>query len=311
MDSASSNVAVPFVFNPKKPYDGSVDLVDWVAGIVGNRTGVVVMHAAEALGREMGSEHIKILPPAILADLGARLSTTVHVAPLSMRMKVEASGFPAEELGPANVTHMTATIGGVVYGCSIAGELAQHAGDPLLWGEDPDDCIKRGFMEQHIEFKVSEVHPWWLPVPTLALVVERRKRKRRCSGETLEETQDRQLKRFRRLFDTPLSDMARVVDLERVLGVIKELDQQWGVVLPNSANLNVPRIMEAASSIDTYLHPAESRCFLAAQTGADMYSAALRHIPLNEFIVAMGLAGFWPCFEKRDSVHYKRLMWVD
>lgn len=180
------------------------DIVSTIAELVGDRTGVVVMHACEALGSGMGDENVKYLPQTVLDGLSERLETEVSLVPENMTVCAYGKGLgsstgdcPLPGYGSA-----TATIGRTEYEYSAVGCLDHQLFHPELWGQPIAMCVGgRGHqVRTWIQFRVDDYHPWDSTVPLLALFVKPRPTAQSRAKETLEQTQKRQAKKFKSLF---------------------------------------------------------------------------------------------------------------
>lgn len=322
---SNNMMVVPFPAVPVPLNYG--EIVDTVAGLVADSTGVVVMHAAEALGCEMGDENIKVLPEEILTALTQKLGTEVSLVPEEMAVTVTGAGKVSGEGQlvpvPKRVSRY-AEIGGERHNYHVVGNLAKWVCFPELWNLKPLDCVEHSDQGSRMKIQVCDFHPWESVVPLLALFIKPRATKR--SRETTEETRGRQLKKFKTLFDaTQDASSSSDPNSERAFGhkiverVIDRLRKKNLFVNNNGicergmetlyGTLDFDKIVEATVQIAAHVRP-KKRSQFGSYGAKHICEKLIGYMTNGEFIVAMACEGHMPSEISGPNATYKNLKWI-
>ena len=215
------------------------EVVKNVADLVGPHEGVVMMHAAQAMGPEMGDENIVDLPSEFFEKLSDALGTEVSMVPEEMTVSVRGVSrcvSTGQKIPLPESVERYAVVDGERHNFHVVGCLEEWINDPCLWGlRKSECCVDSTQMESYMKIEPKDYHPWKSIFPVLAIYVKPRPPKRTREDETTEETGERQRKKFKSLFVSP--DALKGGSDFSFDAVKEDLSKAYDVIAQSQANI--------------------------------------------------------------------------
>lgn len=343
-DGVASSLCPPNLSTP----ENLDEVVKNAADLVGNHEGVVMMHAAEVVGPEMGDENIVDLPSEFFEKLTKALGTEVSMVPEDMTVKVNGVGrcvSTGQRIPLPRSVDRYAIIDGKRVNYHVVGHLEKSITHPNLWGlKRMQCCIDSTQMESYMKIEPKDYHPWKSVVPVLAIYVKPRPPKRTREDETTEETGERQRKKFKSLFVSPValkggSDFSFDViaksqaNIERldatkqklaarinqdlfkdmIVAAMDRLDEQ-GAHLDRGSDdeilgvLDYDQINDALKLIKKHARRSQRGPVRAVERFKELVQSRMeRHLDRVEFMIAMAILGYLP--KRVTPLVYKKLRW--